>query len=232
MDPAHFTAPDFGAVVREPGNKFAFWYFKPAPIPRELALVPATIKVLSDADAALGRLYGLGALIRDPELLLGPYLTQEAIASSRIEGTQTSLSEVLQAEAGGGSIASEDIAEVERYVAATRRGYELIKTRRSAEDAVHRAERLVALREKYLADAAKTRSNLSALVALMFTNPYLTTARVQQRVKVTNQGARNLIKEAEKRGWVEEYGSFGRGGRIYWLARELYSIIDAPTTYE
>lgn len=388
MDAARFSAPEFGAVVREPGNKWGFWYFKPAPIPCELALVPTTIKALSDADAALGRLYGLGALIRDPELLLGPYLTQEAIASSRIEGTQTSLSEVLQAEAGGGPTASEDIAEVERYIAATRRGYELIKTlpitqrlildlhsillsggrgqeklpgefrkspvwvgsptdspdtalyvaplptdlpdlladwetfvntpddfpplvrcglmhyqfetihpfldgngrigrslinlmlmeegrlgtpllylsgyleahrseyydrlqavresgsvqewlqffltavRRSAEDAVHRAERLVALREKYLAEAARTRSNLAALVALMFTNPYLTTARVQQRVKVTNQGARNLIKEAEKRGWVEEYGSFGRGGRIYWLARELYSIIDAPTTYE
>lgn len=388
MDQARFTAPDLGAVVREPGNRWAFSYFKPAPIPRELALTTATIKALSEADAALGRLYGLGALIRDPELLLGPYLTQEAIASSRIEGTQTSLSEVLQAEASGGPTASEDIAEVERYVAATRRGYELIKTlpitqrlilelhsillsgvrgqeklpgefrtspvwvgsptdspdnalyvpplptdlpdlladwetfvntpddfpplvrcglmhyqfetihpfldgngrigrllinlmlmeegrldtpllylsgyleahrseyydrlqavresgsvqewlqffltavRRSAEDAVYRAERLVALREKYLTEAAKTRSNLAALVALMFTNPYLTTARVQQHVKVTNQGARNLIKEAEKRGWVEEYGSFGRGGRIYWLARELYSVIDAPTTYE
>ncbi len=334
------------------------------------ARTTVTIKALSDADAALGLLYGLGALIRDPELLLGPYLTQEAIASSRIEGTQTSLSEVLQAEASGGPTVSEDIAEVERYLAATRRGYELIKTlpitqllildlhsillsgvrgqeklpgefrtspvwvgsptdspdnalyfpplptdlpdlladwetfvntpddfpplircglmhyqfetihpfldgngrigrllinlmlmeegrlgtpllylsgyleahrseyydrlqavresgsvqewlqffltavRRSAEDAVYRAERLVALREKYLAEAAKTRSNLAALVELMFTNPYLTTARVEQHVKVTNQGARNLIKEAEKRGWVEEYGSFGRGGRI------------------
>lgn len=388
MDPARYSSADFGAAVREPGNKWAFWYFKPAPIPRELSLASATIKALSDADAALGRLYGLGALIRDPELLLGPYLTQEAIASSRIEGTQTSLSEVLQAEASGGRTTNEDVAEVERYLAATRRGYELIETlpitqrlildlhsillsgvrghekspgqfrrspvwlgsptdnpdtatyvpplpddlpdlladwerfvntpgeapslvrcglmhyqfetihpfldgngrigrllinlmlmqegrlgtpllylsgyleahrsqyyerlqavresgdiqqwlqffltavRRSAEDAVHRSERLVALREKYLAEAAGTRSNLAAVVALMFANPFLTTARVEQGVKVTNQGARNLIKEAERRGWLEHVGSFGRGGRIYWLARELYSVIDAPPSYE
>ncbi|WP_376766830.1 Fic/DOC family N-terminal domain-containing protein [Microlunatus parietis] len=76
------------------------------------------MRALSDADASLGRLQGLGTLIRDPELLLGPYLTREAVASSRIEGTQASLSDVLQAELSGSPIADEDIAEVERYVAA------------------------------------------------------------------------------------------------------------------
>ncbi|HEY7042880.1 MAG TPA: hypothetical protein VH419_04335 [Nocardioidaceae bacterium] len=66
MDPSKFIAPEFGSVHREPGNKWAFWYFKPALIPRDLLLTPATVSVLSQADASLGRLQGIGALIRDP----------------------------------------------------------------------------------------------------------------------------------------------------------------------
>jgi Fic family protein len=89
----------FGEPKKEPGNRWAFWYFNPAPMPRSLDLAPETVLAMSEADAALGHLQGLGHLISDPELLLGPYLTREAVASSRIEGTQASLSEVLQAEA-------------------------------------------------------------------------------------------------------------------------------------
>lgn len=387
MDPHRFTDNAYGEVAREPGNRWAFWYFSPRAIPRDLQLVGPTIKALSDADASLGRLQGLGTLVRDPELLLGPYLTQEAVASSRIEGTQASLSDVLQAEASGSPSPNEDIAEVERYVAATRRGYELVKqlpitqrlildlhstlmsgvrgqdklpgefrrspvwvgsptdspdtaiyvpplpaeipglmsdwedfvntpdrmptlircglmhyqfetihpfldgngrigrllinlllmeegrlstpllyisgylerhrkdyynrlqevreqasiqewlqffltaVRRSSDDAVNRAERLVGLREAYLAEASKTRSNLTALVGLLFTNPFVTVVRVERATGLTNQGARNLIKEAARRGWVEEIGSMGRGGRMYWVARDLYEVIDAPVSY-
>jgi Fic family protein len=54
-------------------------------------------------------------------------MTREALASSRIEGTQASLSEVLQAEAGDVVAQTEDIAEVERYLAAARQGLDLIK---------------------------------------------------------------------------------------------------------
>src|SRR5680860_279761 len=98
----------------------------PAAVPMELPLSAVTGDALSRADAALGHLQGLGHLVRDPELLLGPYLTQEAVASSRIEGTQASLSDVLRAEVSGTPAESEDIAEVERYIAATREGYDLI----------------------------------------------------------------------------------------------------------
>ena len=99
----------------------------PNPIPRDLALTPATIRALSEADAALGVLDGLGHLIREPQLLLAPYLTQEALASSRIEGTEASLSDVLVAEASATG-QSEGVEEVERYLAATRKGLELIET--------------------------------------------------------------------------------------------------------
>jgi Fic family protein len=54
---------------------------------------------LSNADTALGRLAEAGRLLRDPHLLVRPYVTREALASSRIEGTQASLSDVFQAAA-------------------------------------------------------------------------------------------------------------------------------------
>jgi hypothetical protein len=69
--PSDFNAPEFGTATREPGNEWAFWYFKPAPTPRDLPLAPETIRVLSEADASLGRLQGVSALIREPELLIG-----------------------------------------------------------------------------------------------------------------------------------------------------------------
>jgi len=130
VDPTAYQAPIFGRAARSPGNRWAFWHFEPTTIVRDLPLDPATVLALSGADAAVGHLQGLGQVISDPQLLVGPYVTREALASSRIEGTQASLAEVLQAEAGAedAAAASEDVAEVEAYVAATFRGLELIKT--------------------------------------------------------------------------------------------------------
>ncbi len=105
----------------EPGNRAAFTYYLPRPVPRGLDLSPEVVAGLSDADAALGLLQGLGILIRDPSLLIGPYLRREALASSRIEGTQASLSDVLQAEIDDES-RTDDTGEVERYLEATARG--------------------------------------------------------------------------------------------------------------
>ena len=107
----------------------------------------------------------------------------------------------------------------------------LTAVRRSADDAVVRAERLVDVRERYLREASASRSNLHAVVELIFSNPYMTVARLQRKTGLTPQGARNVIKDAAGRGWLEEIGTTGRGGRMYWVARELYNIIDAPWTY-
>jgi Fic family protein len=112
------------------GDRWAFWYFEPTSIPRNLVLDAPTVLALSEADAALGHLHGLGHLITDPQLLIGPYVTREALASSRIEGTQASLAEVLQAgaEVDDTERTTDDVAEVQSYVRATYRGLELIKT--------------------------------------------------------------------------------------------------------
>jgi Fic family protein len=387
MDPAQFTSSAFGTVEREPGKRWAFNYFRPAPIPRDLDLAPRTVQLLSNADAAVGQLEGLCQLVHDPDLLVGPYLRREAVASSRIEGTQASLSDLLQAEAAEGERPSEDVAEVERYLAATRHAYQAIRTlpisqrllkelhaillegvrgaeklpgqlrrspvwigathdnpdsaifvpplpdevpdalsdwegfvnspgdlptlircglmhyqfetihpfldgngrigrllinlmlaeegrlsrpllyvsgyfeshrseyyyrlqkvreegqiqewlqfflqavREQALDANARSIQLIKIRERYLADAAATRSSLPLLANFLFANPFVTVKSVERRSGLTNQGARNLINKAVQRGWLTEVGSVGKGGRTYWVAHEIFEVIDAPMAY-
>jgi len=60
-------------------------------------------------------------------MLLGPLLTREALASSRIEGTNASLSEVLKAEEISTESASDDVQEVVRYLDANKKALKLIE---------------------------------------------------------------------------------------------------------
>ena len=55
---------------------------------------------LSNADRAIGRLAGEGRRMPNPHLLIRPFVRKEAVLSSRIEGTQATLGELLAAEAG------------------------------------------------------------------------------------------------------------------------------------
>lgn len=128
MNPDRYKAPAFGRPEREAGDTKAFWYFMPSSLPRALELDSGTVNLLSEADLALGHLQGVGRLVADPTLLIAPYLTREAVASSRIEGTQTSLAEVLKAEANAPVPSASEVDEVERYLEATRVGIELLDT--------------------------------------------------------------------------------------------------------
>ena len=98
MDPNRFVAPEFGAAVRTPGPQ-GYVAYRPQPLSRSPELRTDTVLLLSDADRALGRLAGAGRLLPNPHLLLQPYIAREALASSRIEGTQASLSDVFDAQA-------------------------------------------------------------------------------------------------------------------------------------
>jgi cell filamentation protein, protein adenylyltransferase len=70
----------------------------------------------------LGRLVGAGRQLPDPHIFVRPYVTREALASSRIEGTVASLPDVLQAEATPETPATGDIREVLNYMAAMDQG--------------------------------------------------------------------------------------------------------------
>lgn len=120
-----YPIAEFGAARRVPG-RFGYVAFHPSPCPRDLVLDPTTVRALSSADRALGRLAGAGRLLPNPHLLVQPYLTREALASSQIEGTQASLSDVLEEDARGTPTRDPDVQEVQNYVAAFELGRTLL----------------------------------------------------------------------------------------------------------
>lgn len=386
MEAANFTDPSFGELYRPVGADFPA--FKPAPLPRALPLEAETVMALSSADAALGRLAGAGRHLHDPAMFLRPYITREALASSRIEGTQASLSEVLQADANQEPSPTANVnphvREVWNYRAAMETGlqrlpdlplvrrvvcdihgvllqgargeakqpgsfrdrpvwigsptdspenavfvpplepellaawkdwekfanssvrlpvlvqcallhyqfetihpfldgngrvgrllivfflihrgvlpapllyissyleeyrreyYERLQAVREraeiqewlqffltavsvqAEDAVVRAEQLHDLRESYRSQLAGSRSRAVEVVDLLFVNPFVTVRGVASALGVTPQGASNLVRQLEDRGWLEMVGQFGRGGRNNWVAPEVFNAVSDP----
>lgn len=97
--------------------------FVPNPLPPDLDWSPRIVSALSDADRLIGRLAGEGARLPNPHLLMRPFVRREAVLSSRIEGTQATLGELLAAEAGAAVDRSpDDLREVGNYVAALEHG--------------------------------------------------------------------------------------------------------------
>ncbi|MCA1607439.1 MAG: Fic family protein, partial [Acidobacteria bacterium] len=125
MDSTKFVAPRWGRAVST-GGSAAYYAFVPAPVPREHEITPATIMLLSEADSALGRLAGAGRLLPNPHLLVNAYITEEAVTSSRIEGTQASVTEVFDAAMTGVS-ARGDIQEVLNYITALKHALKRIE---------------------------------------------------------------------------------------------------------
>ena len=99
--------------------------FIPAPLPPAPppALDTETINLLSRADRALGRLDGVTSILPNPDLFVAMFVRQEAVLSSQIEGTQSTLEDVLQFELDEkGANLPKDIFEVVNYVNAMNYG--------------------------------------------------------------------------------------------------------------
>jgi Fic family protein len=106
---------------REPAS---FRAYCPHPLPPEpdLEFGSKLKRTLSKADQMLGRLDGLSYVLPDPDLLIHFYIRKEAVLSSQIEGTQSTLSELLLFELEDVGIGGDDVQEVSNYVAAMRHG--------------------------------------------------------------------------------------------------------------
>lgn len=131
MNPAEYQAPEVGRIIYVPTGYAAF---VPAPLPPALTYNPELALALSQADAALGELSGIGRLLPNPHLLIASYIRREAVLSSRIEGTRTRLVDLFLDEAAGGRIPDltgaevADMAEVHNYVAALEQGIQRLTT--------------------------------------------------------------------------------------------------------
>jgi Fic family protein len=125
MNPEDYRAPEAGRLIRSAGGALAF---VPAPLPPKLAFGTGLVNLLSRADAALGELSGMGGRLPNPHLLIAPYARQEAVLSSRIEGTRTTFSDLLLDELGVLSQPPADVREVRNYLAALEHGIERLKS--------------------------------------------------------------------------------------------------------
>ncbi|MFA6134175.1 MAG: Fic family protein [Phycisphaerae bacterium] len=120
MDPKIFKASAAGRAVK---TSTGYWAFVPAPLPPTIPYDANITLLLSQADAALSELSGLGRYLPNPDLLIAPYVKREAVASSRIEGTQADLSDLwLDEIEPKRTPPGSDVLEVRNYVAALNRG--------------------------------------------------------------------------------------------------------------
>lgn len=114
----------YGAVRKSPTG---YWYFVPSLKVPEDIYTPGIAMLLSEADRKLGELSGLGQLMPNPDLLVMPYMRREAVESSRIEGTQANLTDLLLGEvAEVPAQKSADVQEVQNYIAAMQQGLKLL----------------------------------------------------------------------------------------------------------
>lgn len=98
--------------------------FVPDPLPRNIDLDASLVYRLDQASRAMGTLAGVGETVPNPHLLTAPFMRREAVLSSRIEGTQASLSDLFLYEASHRPRG--DVLEVVNYVRALEEGLRLL----------------------------------------------------------------------------------------------------------
>lgn len=112
-----------GVFMKQPSGYTSFVPKKLPPNP-PLSMDLEMWKLLSDADRKLGRLDGITQILPNPELFVAMYVQKEAVLSSQIEGTQASLTDVLDI----GSVTNNmEVQDVVNYVLAMNYGLERLK---------------------------------------------------------------------------------------------------------
>jgi Fic family protein len=102
--------------------------FIPDKLPPKLEYDLELTNLLAQAESSLGKLSSAGRFLPNPHLLISPYLKQEAVLSSKIEGTQASLSDYFIYEAIKKEIRKDiGLKEIENYVEAATQALESLK---------------------------------------------------------------------------------------------------------
>ena len=135
MNPERFKDSPSGRLSKVGQGEAAYWAFVPHPLPPALPTEKELLRILSEADRALGELAGLGRAMSNPHLLIGPFMRREAVLSSRIEGTQADITDLYAYEAKQLPLPSlkpsppeSDVREVLNYVRAMEYGLKRLDT--------------------------------------------------------------------------------------------------------
>jgi Fic family protein len=127
MDPKNYQNLNAGRSIQ---TARGFWAFVPAPLPPKIEWTPRLVQALADAEREISRMSTFVDSFPFPKLLIQPFIRSEAVLSSRIEGTRSSLVDLYNYEAQQLSFfeKTDDVREVHNYVSALDYGLERIKT--------------------------------------------------------------------------------------------------------
>jgi len=127
MKKTDFTNNAPGKLIRTPQGYFAF---VPASLPPDIAWSSKSLTALSRADRSIARLSEVGNAFPVPYVVVKPFIRKEAVFSSQIEGTRTSLQELFTYELGQLSFFKDprDAREVHNYVKAMDYGLERLES--------------------------------------------------------------------------------------------------------
>jgi Fic family protein len=114
MGAARFNPIQQKQLVRTLENA---WAFVPAPLPPELDLARLALP-LATASVAIGELKGAARRLQNPYMLIDPLQRREALTSSAMEGTITTLGDLVLEEAGDNQPLGDDAREAYNYVRA------------------------------------------------------------------------------------------------------------------
>ncbi len=125
MQPNDFARSTSGRLIHLPQD---YWAFIPNPLEPQITFSLPFAQELSEANRVLGELAGIARTLPNLHLLIGPFIRREAVLSSRIEGTQASLSDLLFFEAANLRLKEvPDVKEVSNYVQALTYGLDRLK---------------------------------------------------------------------------------------------------------
>lgn len=124
-----FKSDRAGKILRVPRPPVDYWAFYPNSLPPVINLSENLVMALSAADRALSELAGVARTLPNLHLLIGLFVRREAVLSSRIEGTQASLSDLLFFVASQEQDArTPDVREVRNYVQAMEYGLKRLQS--------------------------------------------------------------------------------------------------------
>lgn len=119
-----------GRWIRQQSGPNGYSAFIPAPLPPvpPVVFTPELQRLVESASRAIGRLEGISASL-EPDRMLYLYIRKEAVLSSAIEGTQSTLDDLLRFESDTAPMTPlDDVREVSRYVAALMHGVERLQS--------------------------------------------------------------------------------------------------------
>ena len=127
MNPKDFRSKDAGKAIL---TSTGYWAFLPSPLPPKIDWPLSLVSTLSEAERDLSQLATMVSTFPFPRLLIQPFIRNEAVISSRIEGTRASLVDLYTYETAQLSFfeRTNDVREVYNYVKATDYGLERLKT--------------------------------------------------------------------------------------------------------